>query len=400
MSTAKVVGVKKYKIKVASMFVVGLGVNLLGRPIAHTKYKLRDDGTLRGIKPPYMLLINHASVADTYSMPVMLYPKTAASFLVSETAFTRWGNVLRLVGAIPKKQFSVDISILRNIRSILSQNRPVVIYPEGKYSVDGTANNIQPSIAKMIKLCKVPLVTMKFDGSYLHHPRWMKKSRVTDIVPTVQYLSAQEVEDMSLEQLHTTIVDRLSYDDYKYQRDNQIAIKGKKRAEGLEYILHRCPQCGKAHSMTTKGDAISCTSCGLTVTMDCYGILHGCQFDSVPQWNSWQNDILHQQIDSGSYSVSTPCRILQQVGNRYRHVASGTVTHDDSGISMVWDGGSEHFANGLFYTMSFENDALYLPTTTALYKVYVEGVGTAVTINYAVEHYYARQNEEQVKNEE
>lgn len=383
---------KKYKIRKASMFVVGAGVMLLGRPIAHTKYKLRDNGDLRKIDPPYILLINHASVADTYSMPVMLYPKTAASFIVSETAFTRWGNVLKLVGAIPKKQFSVDTTIIRNIRNILSQNRPVVIYPEGKYSVDGTANTIQPSIAKMIKLCKVPVVTMKFDGSYLHHPRWANKSRVTDVIPTVQYISAEDVSAMTVVQLHDTIVDKLAYNDYQYQRDNKVVVKSKHLVEGLEYILHRCPKCGKAHAMSAKNDTLSCSQCDLTVTMDCYGVLHGCQFDSIPQWNNWQNQLLQGEIDSGEYSISTPCKILQQIGNKYKLVGRGTLTHDDSGINMVWGDNHESFPNGLFYTTSFENNALFLPTPNALYKVFVEGVGTSVTINYAIEHYYARAN--------
>lgn len=383
---------KKYKIRKANMFVVGLGVIFAGRPIVNTKYKLRDNGELRKIEPPYILLINHASVADTYSMPVMLYPKTAASFIVSETAFTRWGSILNLIGAIPKKQFSIDTTILRNIKSILSQNRPVTIYPEGKYSVDGTASTIQPSIAKMVKLCRVPIVTMKFDGSYLHHPRWAAKGRFTDVVPTIEYISSQEVSDMTVDELHATIVDKLSYNDYQYQRDNKVVVRNKRLVEGLEYILHRCPQCGKAHAMTTKGNSISCTQCGLTVTMDNYGVLHGCQFDSIPQWNSWQNGILHDEIDNGNYQLSTNCRIMQQIGNKYKLVSKGTLTHNDNGMDLVWADNHEHFPNGLFYTASFENNVVFLPTPNALYKVYVEGVGTSVTINYAIEHYYARAN--------
>ncbi len=390
MAKAKDKSIKKYKIKPASITLLKIGAALYGYPMARKKYMLQDDGQLIQIQPPYILLVNHCSPADVYSIPLMLLPKTGASFLVSETAFTTWGNVLKHIGCIAKKQFSIDTSVVRNIKFVLSKNRPMAIYPEGKFSIDGTPNTIQPSIAKMIKMFKVPVVTVRFDGSYLHHPRWNSRTSKVDVIPTVQVLSADEVASMTVPQLHQSIVDRLSYDDYQYQRDNKISVMHDHLVDGLQYMLHRCPICGKAHAMTASKATLSCSQCGASITMDEYGVLHGCQFDSVPQWNSWQNQLLHQDIDNGAYSIDTPCTIYQQIGNKYKRVGEGRLTHNDSGLDITWQDGSQHFANALFYTLSFENDAVYLPTSNELYKVYVQGVGTTVMLNYATEYYYSK----------
>ena len=46
------------------------------------------------------------------------------------------------------------------------------MYPEAKYSADGTPSYIPTSVAKLVKKCKVPVVIMLHQGNHLHTPFW------------------------------------------------------------------------------------------------------------------------------------------------------------------------------------------------------------------------------------
>ena len=52
------------------------------------------------------------------------------------------------------------------------------------------------------------------------------------------------------------------YDDYKYQKENNILIKEKFRAEGLHKVLYKCPNCKTESQMNSKGTVIYCEHCG------------------------------------------------------------------------------------------------------------------------------------------
>ena len=54
----------------------------------------------------------------------------------------------------------------------------------------------------------------------------------------------------------------MKYNEYDYQKENNILIKKKTRAEGLNKILYQCPHCLKESKMASSGEEIYCEECG------------------------------------------------------------------------------------------------------------------------------------------
>ncbi len=142
-------------------------------------------------------------------------------------------------GNFAQKQFTVDTSLIRDIKYVLSKNRPVAIYPEAKLSVVGTLNIIKPNIAKLIKLLKAPLVTVRFDGTYLHKPRWSKSKRFVPVTANVRLAITQgEIASLTVDEIYSRIIENLTCDDYAYQLSNKIEIDvpGFMRGVGKRFV--------------------------------------------------------------------------------------------------------------------------------------------------------------------
>lgn len=374
--------------RLASKFVMGCVMTFYGKRYFRKKAVLVEDGTLRKIKPPYILLANHASFADVAGIARMLYPKTAGSFVSSPIQRTHYGDLLDLLGIIAKQQFQVTPSLVKDIKSVLDRGRPVIVYPEGKLSVDGTLNEIKINTAKLIKMLKVPIVCVRFDGNYLHEPRWAKDRRKVPLRATVKTIvTAEETKTLPLEEIYNRILENLTYDDYKYQRDNKISIKSDKLTNGIEGILFRCPSCNSEFTLTGKGDEINCSHCGSKHVMDEYGVLHG-HFESVPQWNKWQQSQIATEIASQPPVVSLSCKVEQMQGNKWHALGDATFEWNCGEITVTCASGKTFsYPSGMFYTTSYNNNYLNLPDVNGCVHLTFGQVGMPAKINVLVEEY-------------
>lgn len=368
--------------------LIKLALATYGKRYFSKEIHLIEEGTLRKIRPPYILLATHASFADVASIVKMLAPDYAGCFIASDTQFAGKGWILRRVGVMPKKQFAVDASLIRDIKYVLDKGYPLIMYPEAKLSVVGTANIIKPAVAKLARLLRVPVVTVRFDGSYLHHPRWAKSSRFVPVRATVKVaVTAEECRTVSVEEIHRRIVENLSYDDYEYQLNNDISVTADDLAEGLHTILYQCPKCGRQHTVYSEGNKLLC-DCGMTCTMDDKGRLHG-PFEKVTDWYNWQRSNLKKEIDDGKYFVSVKCRAEQQHNrHRFRSVGEAVFTHSVKGIEVSFDSGREglFYPVTQFYTLSFNSNYIYLPDKTGVYRFrFDDDRGITAKINSAVE---------------
>ncbi len=291
------------------------------------------------------------------------------------------------MGILPKKQFSVDTSLIRDIKYVLDNNRIVAIYPEAKLSVVGTPNIIKPNIAKLIKLLKYPLVTVRFDGSYLHKPRWANGKRYVPLKVTARLAASKDdIANLSVEQLHNIIVDDLYYDDYAYQLANNIVVDVPDLVEGLNGILYKCPDCGEEFAMTAKGNVLRCAKCGSSVTQNTLGQLVGGRFDKVTDWYAWQRQCVMDEVSTTDYAFTANFRAEKLVKSKYVDLGDATITHDANGITAVFGGKTLFYKAGAFYTLSFNNDYLYLPANDAVYRFKrLEKLGCTTKYNLAVE---------------
>lgn len=377
---------KRKKPKLANKLLVGACVNFYGKRYLRKQVRLIHDGSLKKIKPPYVLVANHSNFVDVAGLIVMNYPH-CANFVISVTQMAQWTSLINYVGVLPKRQFAVDTSLIRDIKYVLSKNRPVVIYPEAKLSVVGTPSIIKPPIAKLIKMLKVPLVTVCFHGGYLHKPRWTKTKRFLPVTAEVKVaVSAEEVNDVTTQEIHRRILENLTYDDYAYQLENGIEIDAPDLVEGLENVLYKCPNCGEEFAMTAHGNALTCSKCGASVTQNKLGQLEGGRFDKVVDWYQWQRECVRQEVAQEDYLFEGFFRAEQLVGKKYVDLGDARLAHDKNGITVTFAEREIHFKAGLFYTLSFNNDYVFLPTEDSVLRFKRQDkVGCTTKLNLAVE---------------
>lgn len=373
------------KPKLASKFLLNLLATFWGKPYFTKKVKLVDDGTLRNIKPPYIVIANHAGFADVGGL-MMLSRPNYPNFIASITQIVKWPKLIYNLGVLPKKQFTVDTSLVRDIKYVLSRNRSVAIFPEAKLSVVGTPSPIKPAIAKLIKLLKAPLVTVCFHGNYIHKPRWASTKRFCPMTADVKVaVTAEEIKTLSVEEIHTRILKNLNYDDYQYQLDNQIEITDDHLVEGLNGILYKCPTCGAEFAMTAHGDTLECAKCGATVTQNKFGALVGGKFDKVTDWYAWQRSCVAEEIKEDNFVVQDDFRAEMLVGKNYVDCGLCHILCDNNALTV--SGGVEiTYKRGAFYTLSFDNEFLYLPTDKAVYRFRrLNHFGITTKFNLAIE---------------
>ena len=371
----------------AKKSLIRLSLWFYGNKFVKKQVQLVDDGTLSKLKPPYIVVANHSSFVDVGCLIKMMYPH-CANFVISETQKVQWPTLINHMGILPQKQFTVDMSLLSGIKYCLQKKRPVVIYPEAKLSVVGVPNVIKPSIAKLVRMFKVPLVTVCFHGSYLHHPRWAHSKRFLPVTADVKLaVDAEEAQTISAEEIHKRILQNLDYDDYAYQLQNQIEIDVPDLVEGLENILYKCPSCGAEFAMTSHGKTLTCAKCGKTVTMTKYGELHGGKFTSVLDWYKWETESVHDEIYFGTYRYVKTFAAQKLVKKKYVDMGNAEIEHNEQGITVRFAGGEQlHYPAGTFYTLSFNNDYVYLPTEQAVYRFKrLADVGCTTKLNLAVE---------------
>lgn len=379
---------KRKKPVLASKFLIGVAKTFYGKKYFTKKVNLIADGTLASLKPPFVVVANHCGFVDVGGL-VMMLGNNCGSFVISVTQMAQWPSLIKHMGVLPKKQFTVDTSLIKDIKYVLSKGRPVIIYPEAKLSVVGTPNVIKPAVAKLIKLLKVPLVTVKFNGSYLHKPRWATNKRFCPVTTEVKVaVSQDEVGTLSVDEIHNRIVTNLAFDDYAYQLENKIKIDVPDLVEGLQGILYKCPQCGNEFHMSAKGNTLTCDCCGATVTQNEYGQLVGGKFSKITEWYAYQTECVRNQLMDGTYSYSHSFLAEKLVGKKYRQVGQVTLTHGDDGITVTQQNGQEllHYPRDAFYTLSFNNDYVYLPSPDAVYRfARLDEMGCTTKLNIAIE---------------
>ena len=376
----------KKKVKLANKFLIGVAVNTYGKTTFKRRVKLITDGTLSKLKPPFVVVANHAGFVDVGGLVMSMYPN-CANFVISVTQLVQWPSIIKSFGVLPKKQFTVDTSLIRDIKYVLSCNRPVVIYPEAKLSVVGTPNIIKPAIAKLVKMLKVPLVTACFNGTYLNKPRWAKTKRKLPVRLDVKVaVTEEELDTITAGEIHERIVKNLAYDDYAYQLENNIEIDVPDLVEGLENILYKCPECGEEFAMTGHGHTLACSKCGHTVTQNKLGELEGGKFSKVTDWYQWQTECVREEVAGEDYRFEGFFRAEKLVGKKYVDMGEAKITHDREGIYATFAGETLHYKAGVFYTLSFNNDYVYLPTQEAVYRFKrLSNVGCTTKLNLAVE---------------
>ena len=200
-----------------------------------------------------------------------------------------------LAHPIPYSKGSTDSTAIRDIFSVIKQGGAVGLFPSGNRSFFGDECTLRPGIGKLAKKLGVPVVLVVLRGGYNAKPRWKDKPNKGKMRASVtRVISAEELKTLSSEQLDEIIINGLYFNEFDWNRKEQIAFRGKHKAEHLEIILFYCPQCQKINNLSSKGNDFFCT-CGMRVTVNAAGFFEKVSNadkcpDTILEWGKLQRE--------------------------------------------------------------------------------------------------------------
>ena len=307
------------------------------------KFKCRKiDMDKLGKKEPCLVLMNHSSFIDLEIVASVLFPKEF-HIVTTADAFVGLKWILRLIGCIPTKKFVTDTNLIRDmIYTVKELKASVVMYPEASYSFDGTATPLPDSIGRLVKMLGVPVVMIRTYGAFSRDPLYngLRKRKVNVSADMKYVLSTEQIAEMNADEINCIIEQEFSFDNFKWQQENQIVINEPFRAEGLNRVLYKCPQCLIEGQMEGAGTKIKCNHCGKTYELTEMGYIQAengeTEYDHIPSWYEWERQCVRDEILQGTYSLEVPVDICMMVNiNGVYRVGEGVLTHNAEGFRLV-----------------------------------------------------------------
>ncbi len=289
---------------------------------------------MEGLKPPYIVLSNHTQFADFIVSFMATHPYNFNNVATLD-GYVGMAKIMEKLGCACHRKFTTDISLIRAVHKVLHNYGDILyMYPEARYTNVGTTAIIPDVVAKLVKKNKVPLVVMIHNGNYLNAPFWdFRQYRKVPFKATMkQVLTAEQIQEMSVEEINEVIQREMSYDDYKWQKENNIRITEDFRADGLNKILYKCPQCMTEGKMVGKGIHLTCEECGKVWEMTELGEMKALEgeteFSHIPDWYEWEREKVRQELLDGTYKYEDNVHIYSLPGVEFIDLGEGKVTHD------------------------------------------------------------------------
>ena len=315
---------KKDKIKrfnfekkpISPTFIMGLAKGIISFPdLRKRKAKLTKVGMEEIEGKPYLMLVTHSSMVDFNLMLKGTHPYKVNNVMTLEGFKTYTEPLMRSLGVLGTRKFITDLHLVKNMKYCVDKLKNIfVLFPEARYSLDGCTSYLPDSLGKMVRLLGVPVVVLMIHGNFVTCPQWNKKNKKTFVEAEMrQIITAEETKSLSVDEINQRIAENFRYDDYAWQRDNQIKIDHPGRADGLHALLYKCPACKAEHQTDSKGTKLWCKCCGKTWEMDEYGQLHAqegeTEFAHIPDWSNWERACVREEIDKGTYYFEDEVRI-------------------------------------------------------------------------------------------
>jgi len=257
---------------------------------------------------PYLVVLNHQTVFDQFFVGMSF--RGPIYYVATEDIFSNgWVSKLikYVIAPIPIKKQTTDVQAVMNCARIAREGGTIAVAPEGNRTYSGRTAYIKPSIVKLVRALKLPLVIYRIEGGYGVQPRWTDVVRRGKMRAYVhQVVDPEEYKKMSDDELLALIQNGLNVD--------EACVSGtfyhKKNAEYLERVLYVCPKCGLSE-FESHGDVVSCKKCGLTArylpTKEFEGVGEELPFRFVADWYEYQCDFVNK-MDYTAY-VETPAYV-------------------------------------------------------------------------------------------
>lgn len=324
--------------------------------LAGTKFQYTAEGMEQvDPKEPCLIFMNHSCFLDLSIASRIFYPRPYAIVCTSDGFVGMHGlmnRLMRAIGCFPTKKFVTDLQLVQDLEYCLKKLKiSVLMYPEASYSFDGTATPLPRKMGVLLKKLGVPLVMVETFGAFSRNPLYneLQVRKAVPVSARVRCLyTAQQIREKTVQELSDGLDAAFSFDHFRWQREQNLAITDPFRADGLERILYKCPACGAEGKTKGKGTALTCGGCGKTYTLTPLGALEAregeTEFPHIPDWYAWERQEVRREIEAGTYRMEAEVDIAVMRDYRaiYR-VGSGRLTHSCFGFTLEGCDGTLHY---------------------------------------------------------
>ncbi len=305
-------------------------------------YGLRlDRGGIKDVKGPVLLLCNHESNYDFLLCAMGFRQKF--NFMVSTFFFhsALLSRVLRLMGCIPKKQFVPDAGAIKGVLEVAKRGGSVCIFPEGQVCYSGAANDIDMSVAKLVKKLGMTTAVAAVRGNYLSFPKWACGAKFPSRIEwSARVLfTPEQLAGASVDEIGAAVQRALDYDDFDWQRAHMCKSRRPRTTAGLETVLYRCPACERDGVMRADGRRLYCEKCGYEVILSdaCFFERPSGEppvYDSVSGWFRYERQCLERELDGGALPLVSACTLHKTVDGKqgYTRCGEGKMTLGERGL--------------------------------------------------------------------
>ena len=395
----------KHRLPLRPMLLLQLVIRVLSIfDLIPTRFTYRTHGMEKiGKKEPCLILMNHSCFLDLKIASKIFFPKRYGIVCTTD-GFVGKSWLMRLIGCIPTQKFVNDVTLIRDMEYLLKKKKTsVLMFPEASYSFDGTATPLPRKMGVLLKKLGVPVVTVITQGAFARDPLYnglqLRKVKVSADVTCL--FTKEDLKTMTVAQLDEQLDQAFSFDNFRWQQENNISVSEPFRADYLNRVLYHCPHCGAEGQTEGKGITLTCHNCGKVYTLTETGFLEAAdgdaKFTHVPDWFNWQRQQVKKAIEDGSYQLDVEVDIGMMVDFKAIYmVGSGRLTHDAQGFRLTGCDGKLEYSQGplanyglyadyLWYEIG---DVICIGNTDALYYCFPKGCDVVTRTRLATEELY------------
>jgi long-chain acyl-CoA synthetase len=164
-------------------FVVLRSINVCARLLF--RMKVKGDGILSELQPPYLICPNHQSYLDPFLI-CSIYPRTVLARIFHVGASMYFTNpvmarLARLINVLPIDPETHLLDAMRAGASGVRRGKILNIYPEGQRSFDGELLEFKKGASILASALNVPIVPVAIDGTYRIWPRESWRLRLANV---------------------------------------------------------------------------------------------------------------------------------------------------------------------------------------------------------------------------
>lgn len=336
-------------------------------------------------KEPCLILMNHSSFIDLKIASALLFPRKYNIVMTSD-GFVGKNLLMRLIGCIPTQKFISDSLLVKDIfHCVKKQKSSILMYPEASYSFDGTATPLPESLGKLVKKLGIPVVMIRTYGAFAYDPLYNNlQTRRVKISAKMEYLlSSREIKEKTFEEINNILKSQFSFDNFRWQQQNDIKITEKFRADCLNRVLYKCPNCLAEGKTKGEGTTLTCENCGKTYELTQDGFMKAesgeTEFPHIPDWYAWQRDCVRDEIIKNKYKIEREVDIYMMIDTKCIYkVGDGVLTHTKNGFTLKGCDGELNYTHSPELSYSLYSDFYWYEIGDVI------SIGTSKVLYYCI----------------